>query len=74
MQLNAGASCQHAQEASQCVLQAEVEGGVLMMRAPVGRGLVAIGNAAGQLVLTDPRAGVHHLTPTNKHTLQTCCE
>ncbi len=51
-----------------------MEGGVLMMRAPVGRGLVAIGNAAGQLVLTDPRAGVHHLTPTNKHTLQTCCE
>ncbi len=38
-----------------------------MMRAPVGRGLVAIGNAAGQLVLTDPRAGVHHLTPTNTH-------
>ena len=38
-------------------LQADVAGGILMMRAPAGRGLVAIGNAAGQLVLTDPRAG-----------------
>lgn len=28
-----------------------------MMRAPAGRGLVAIGNAAGQLVLADPRTG-----------------
>ena len=28
-----------------------------MMRAPAGRGLVAIGNAAGQLGLADPRAG-----------------
>ena len=27
------------------------------MRAPAGRGLVAIGNAAGQLVLADPRTG-----------------
>ncbi len=35
-----------------------------MMHAPVGRGLVAIGNAAGQLVLTDPRAGVHQQTYT----------
>ena len=38
-------------------LQADVAGGILMMRAPAGRGLVAIGNAAGQLVLADPRAG-----------------
>jgi len=43
-----------------------------MMRAPVGRGLVAIGNAAGQLMLTDPRAGVHHLMPTDSRTLQIC--
>lgn len=39
------------------VMQADVEGGILMMRAPAGRGLVAIGNAAGQLVLADPRTG-----------------
>ncbi|KAL0054988.1 hypothetical protein WJX82_005488 [Trebouxia sp. C0006] len=52
-------------EAQKPAAKAEVEGGVLMMRAPVGRGLVAIGNAAGQLVLTDPRAGYkveHSLT------------
>lgn len=39
------------------VMQADVAGGILMMRAPAGRGLVAIGNAAGQLVLADPRTG-----------------
>ena len=39
------------------VMQADVAGGLLMMRAPAGRGLVAIGNAAGQLVLADPRTG-----------------
>ncbi|KAL0035268.1 hypothetical protein WJX79_009470 [Trebouxia sp. C0005] len=52
-------------EAQKLAAKADVEGGVLMMRAPVGRGLVAIGNAAGQLVLTDPRAGYkveHRLT------------
>ena len=38
-------------------MQADVAGGVLMMRAPAGRGLVAVGNAAGQLVLADPRTG-----------------
>lgn len=38
-------------------MQADVAGGILMMRAPAGRGLVAIGNAAGQLVLADPRTG-----------------
>ncbi len=69
MRLNAEASRQQAQKASQCALQADVEGGVLMMRAPVGRGLVAIGNAAGQLVLTDPRAGGHQI---NSRTLQIC--
>ena len=42
-------------------MQADIPGGVMMMRAPAGRGLVAIGNAAGQLVLVDPRAG----TPTH---------
>ena len=30
-----------------------------MMRAPAGRGLVAVGNAAGQVQLADPRAGNH---------------
>lgn len=52
-------------EAQKPAAKADVEGGVLMMRAPVGRGLVAIGNAAGLLVLTDPRAGYkveHSLT------------
>ncbi|KAL0035726.1 hypothetical protein WJX77_000104 [Trebouxia sp. C0004] len=52
-------------EAQKPSAKAYVEGGVVMMRAPVGRGLVAIGNAAGQLVLTDPRAGYkaeHSLT------------
>lgn len=39
------------------VIQAEVDGGILIMRAPAGRGLVAIGHAAGQLVLADPRTG-----------------
>jgi len=72
VRLNAEASRQHAQKVFQCALQADVEGGVLMMRAPVGRGLVAIGNAAGQLMLTDPRAGVHHLMPTDSRTLQIC--
>ena len=38
-------------------MQADVTGGILMMRAPAGRGLVAIGNAAGQLALADPRTG-----------------
>lgn len=71
--LRAGALYQRAQKASQCALQADVEGGVLMMRAPVGRGLVAIGNAAGQLVLTDPRAGVHHLTTSDIYTVLLIC-
>lgn len=38
-------------------MQADVAGGILMMRAPAGRGLVAIANAAGQLVFADPRTG-----------------
>lgn len=64
-------------------LQADVAGGILMMRAPAGRGLVAIGNAAGQLVLTDPRAGslptLLGLTAacsepsSSRHPCDTCC-
>ena len=38
-----------------------------MMRAPAGRGLVAFGNAAGQLVLADPRTGKGCLACTVRH-------
>ncbi len=55
--------------------QADIAGGILMMRAPAGRGLVAIGNAAGQLVLTDPRAGTParfwHITGPCMHRVHT---
>ena len=56
------------------LIQAELEGGVVVMRAPAGRGLVALGNSAGQLLLADPRAGQSRVVLLVQCRLQTCVQ
>lgn len=55
-------------------LQVDLSGGALLLRAPAGRGQVAIGNAAGELQLADPRAGnMPPQTPLLYFMQRICC-